>query len=92
MHMNTFVSALFLALSFCFADLTSVLMSRLLICHYSYGNDVAQLVVLDIQSGGALSYFIKITLIISVLFTYPLQCYPVIEIMESYLFNSGKHL
>ena len=55
-----------------------------------YGPDVQQLVVLNIQTGGALSYFIDVTLIVSVLFTYPLQCYPVIEIMESYLFNSGK--
>ena len=47
-----------------------------------------QLVVLSISSNGFMMFFIDVTLIISVLFTYPLQCFPCIEITESYLFRT----
>ena len=60
-----------------------------LIGYLRYGENVQQLVVLSIPQHSILSVFIDITLIVSVLFTYPLQCYPVIEIFESYIFAPG---
>lgn len=61
-----------------------------LIGYLRYGENVQQLIVLSIPQHSILSIFIDVTLIISVLFTYPLQCYPVIDIFESYLFAPGK--
>lgn len=51
--------------------------------YLSYGDAVKQMIVLEIPQHTMTSVAIDITLIISVVFTYPLQCYPVIEIMES---------
>ena len=55
-----------------------------------YGQHVEQLIVKNVSDGGVLSDMLDVTLIISVLFTYPLQCFPVIEIIENYAFNSSK--
>lgn len=54
-----------------------------------YGNDVPQLVVLAITQHTPLSLLVDATLIISVLFTFPLQCFPVIEILEGYILTPG---
>jgi len=54
-----------------------------------YGEDVNQLIVRSIPQHTTLSFVVDATLIISVLFTYPLQCFPVIEIVENYLFAPG---
>ncbi|ELT96757.1 hypothetical protein CAPTEDRAFT_221004 [Capitella teleta] len=55
-----------------------------------YGENVNQIVVMNIAQHSILSLFVDVTLIISVLFTYPLQGFPVIEIVESYLFGPGR--
>ena len=55
-----------------------------------YGDDVSQLIVEKITQHTTMSIIVDVTLVISVLFTYPLQCFPVIEILESYLFQNGK--
>lgn len=52
-----------------------------------YGDAVQQIIVLEIEQHTILSIIVDITLIVSVLFTYPLQCYPVIEIVETYIFG-----
>lgn len=52
-----------------------------------YGDDVEQIIVLNLKQHTPLSMFIDITLILSVLFTYPLQCFPSIEITETYFFG-----
>ncbi len=57
---------------------------------YRYGEDVKQLITLSIKQHTPLSIAVDITLIISVLFTYPLQCYPVITLLEKYLLALGK--
>lgn len=54
-----------------------------------YGNDVPQMVVLAITQHTPLSLLVDATLIISVLFTFPLQCFPVIEILEGYILTPG---
>jgi len=54
-----------------------------------YGDDVPQMVVLAITQHTPLSLLVDATLIISVLFTFPLQCFPVIEILEGYILTPG---
>jgi len=60
--------------------------------YLSYGDAVKQMIVLEIPQHTMTSVAIDITLIISVVFTYPLQCYPVIEIMESAILLPSMHL
>jgi len=54
-----------------------------------YGTDVPQLLVLAITQHTPLSLLVDTTLLISVLFTLPLQCFPVIEILEGYILTRG---
>ncbi|XP_068674282.1 proton-coupled amino acid transporter 1-like isoform X2 [Montipora foliosa] len=51
-----------------------------------YGSDVPQIVTNTLQTD-FLAQIIRITLVIAVAMTYPLQLYPVIEIMESIFFT-----
>lgn len=51
-----------------------------------YGSDVPQIVTNTLQTD-FLAQIIRITLVIAVVMTYPLQLYPVIEIMESIFFT-----
>lgn len=55
-----------------------------------YGPDVRQLLVNEITQHTVMSLLVDATLVISVVFTYPLQCYPVIEITEAYLLTKGE--
>jgi len=55
-----------------------------------YGDGVQQIIILNMKQHSPLAILVDVTLIISVLFTYPLQCFPVIEIIESYLFEPGR--
>jgi len=57
-----------------------------------YGTDVPQMLVLAITQHTPLSLLVDATLLISVLFTLPLQCFPVIEILEGYVFTQGTKL
>jgi len=57
-----------------------------------YGTDVPQLLVLAITQHTPLSFLVDTTLIISVLFTFPLQCFPVIEILEGYILTPGMYV
>ena len=51
-----------------------------------YGSNVPQIVT-DTLTTGAVAQVVRVTLIIAVMFTYPLQLYPVIEIAESAFFT-----
>ncbi|XP_048576324.1 amino acid transporter AVT3B isoform X2 [Nematostella vectensis] len=51
-----------------------------------YGNDVPQIVT-DKLTTGLFAQLVRVTLIIAVLFTYPLQLFPVIQIAESLVFE-----
>ena len=51
-----------------------------------------QLITQNIKQHTPLSVAVDVTLIISVLFTYPLQCFPVLTITEKYLFGLGKSI
>jgi len=57
-----------------------------------YGPSVSQILVKEITQHTVLSLLVDATLLVSVIFTYPLQCYPVIEIMESYLLAPGYNV
>ena len=59
--------------------------------YFRYGTDVEQLIVLNLAQHTPLSIFIDVTLILSVMFTYPLQTFPVLEIAEAYIFTSGRY-
>ncbi len=48
-----------------------------------------QLITLSIKQHTPLSIMVDVTLIVSVLFTYPLQCFPVLTITEKYLIAPG---
>ena len=54
-----------------------------------YGTDVPQLLVLAITQHTPLSLLVDATLLVSVVFTFPLQCFPVIEILEGYILTPG---
>ena len=56
-----------------------------------FGANTQEIIVLNFTSGWLIK-LVDVVLIISVLFTYPLQCFPVIEIVESYLFAPGEWL
>lgn len=51
-----------------------------------YGSNVPQIVT-DTLEKGVMTQLVRVTLIIAVLMTYPLQLYPVIEIAESIFFT-----
>jgi solute carrier family 36 (proton-coupled amino acid transporter) len=57
-----------------------------------YGPGVQQLIVKEITQHTIMALLVDATLVVSVVFTYPLQCYPVIEITESYLLSKGEAL
>jgi len=54
-----------------------------------YGTNVPQILVLAITQHTPLSLLVDATLVVSVLFTFPLQCFPVIEILEGYILTPG---
>ena len=54
-----------------------------------YGNNVPQIVT-DVLPAKPLSFTIWCTILVGILFTYPLQLYPVIQIVEGYLFDGGR--
>lgn len=51
-----------------------------------YGSNVPQIVTDRLQTG-VMPQMVRVTLLVAVLMTYPLQLYPVIEIAESFLFT-----
>ena len=54
-----------------------------------YADDVEQLIS-DNLPYGTLSIVVQITLCLAILFTYPLQMYPVIEIVENFFFRETE--
>ena len=78
------------------AVVSSILGSFGMLGYMIYGSGVPQIVT-DTLGTHILAQLVRITLIIAVLMTYPLQLYPVIEIAESVFFtkvhsSSRSHL
>ena len=68
------------------AQVSFILGSFGILGYMIYGSTVPQIVTDRLQTGIA-AQLVRLTLIIAVMMTYPLQLYPVIEIAESVLFT-----
>lgn len=78
------------------AQVSVILGSFGILGYLVYGSNVPQIVT-DTLPSTIFAQLIRVTLIIAVLFTYPLQLYPVIQITEAFLFQrklekQRKHL
>lgn len=58
--------------------------------YLKYGKDVHQMLNTNIPPGNPVSMAVNIGICLGILLTFPLQIFPVIEIMEKYLFSQGK--
>ena len=67
-----------------------ILTSFGLLGYLRYGDHVQQIVIRSIPQHSVLAIMVDVTLVVSVLCTYPLQCFPVIQIMEGYIFGPGR--
>lgn len=71
--------------------LSVIFLSFGILAYLRYGNRTAQSINLSVEpENGPVSIAVNITLIVGVLFTFPLQMYPVIELVETKLFGPGK--
>ena len=75
-----------LYLQLAIAQVSVILGSFGILGYLIYGSNVPQIVT-DTLPSGPLAQGIRVTLCIAVLFTYPLQLFPVIEIFEGLLFS-----
>lgn len=55
-----------------------------------FGDNLHQMLNTNIPPSSWMSFFVNICVIIGVVFTFPLQIYPVIELLEIALFSEGK--
>jgi len=55
-----------------------------------FADGVAQMINLNIPSGTFVFYTVNIGVCVGVLLTFPLQIYPVIELVEIVLFSEGR--
>ena len=46
----------------------------------------------NLPAGNPLSIAVNVTICLGILLTFPLQMFPVIEIIEKYLFTEGKNI
>ena len=79
-----------LYLQLAIAQVSVILGSFGILGYLIYGSNVPQIVT-DTLPSGPLAQGIRVTLCIAVLFTYPLQLFPVIEIFEGLLFSRMLH-
>jgi proton-coupled amino acid transporter len=50
--------------------------------YLTYGNDTKDVITLNLPEDAALTYVVKVCLIIAIVFTYPMQLFPVTEIFD----------
>ncbi|XP_053391552.1 uncharacterized protein LOC123563758 isoform X2 [Mercenaria mercenaria] len=70
--------------------LTAVLGCFGILGYLKYGKDVHQMLNTNIPPGNPVSMAVNIGICLGILLTFPLQIYPVIEIIEKYLFSEGR--
>lgn len=58
--------------------------------YMKFGSDVHQMLNTNLPQGSSIAMIVNVGICIGILLTFPLQIYPVIEIMEKYLFAEGK--
>lgn len=68
----------------------SVILGTFGIFGYLHFVDNVEQLISDNLPYGTLSIIVQVTLCIGILFTYPLQMFPVIEISENFLFKASK--
>ena len=69
---------------------TCVLASLGILGYLHYGNGIQQVIIWNIENSSVLPYIVNSVICVGVLFTFPLQNFPVIEIFEELLFAHGK--
>ncbi|XP_072041708.1 uncharacterized protein [Amphiura filiformis] len=69
---------------------TFVLASLGILGYLHYGDDVQQIVIWNLPVDSVLSYLVNSVICIGILFTFPLQNFPVIDIFEELLFAQGR--
>ena len=71
----------------------TLLMSSIGIMGYLYfGSDIEQMIIWNLPNNEPLTLAVSTMLLIGILFTYPLQVFPIIEIMEQITFGPGTYL
>ena len=55
-----------------------------------YGTDVQEVILWNLPSDSIIVLVLYAVIVLGVLFTFPLQNFPVIEICENFLFANGK--
>eukprot|EP00163_Fabomonas_tropica_P001565 TRINITY_DN1115_c0_g1_i4.p1 TRINITY_DN1115_c0_g1~~TRINITY_DN1115_c0_g1_i4.p1 ORF type:complete len:464 (-),score=81.50 TRINITY_DN1115_c0_g1_i4:319-1710(-) len=57
-------------------------MSSALLGYLAFGNEVHDIIILDLPQNGAVIIFIELLLVVTIVFTYPVQIFPVLQILE----------
>ena len=57
--------------------------------YLAFGNNIQQMLNKNLPSGQFLAMFVNVGICVGVILTFPLQIFPVIEIIENYLFSEG---
>lgn len=72
--------------------LTTILGNFGILGYLKLGDGVKQMLNANLPKGSPVAIAVNIGICIGILLTFPLQIYPVIEIMEKYLFAEGKYV
>lgn len=59
------------------------------VAYVHYGARTAQLVTLNLPTPSALALFVNVLMLLGIIFTYPLQIFPVVGVLEEALFGKG---
>ena len=69
-----------------------LLISTGVLGYLSLGSTIVQIVTMSLEPGSGLSAAVNVSLIIGVIFTFPLVIYPVVYLAESTLLGNGTCL
>ncbi|XP_052266888.1 uncharacterized protein LOC127868842 isoform X2 [Dreissena polymorpha] len=58
--------------------------------YLAFGNNIQQMLNKNLPSGQFLALFVNVGICVGVILTFPLQIFPVIEIIENYIFSEGR--
>ena len=70
---------------------TCVLASLGFLSYLRLGTSTAQVIIWNLQPNSMLQLVVSLVVCIGVVFTFPLQCFPIIEIFEHLLFAPGAY-
>ena len=69
---------------------TSIITSIGILGYLHYGTDVQEVILWNLPSDSIIVFILYAVVVFGVLFTFPLQNFPVIEICENFLFADGE--